>query len=290
MSSSLACLRTSSRYTAVKTLRSRSPSRGSARAASMTPTGGASADSAGQYPNRRDSDPGESCSTCSSILTLGGRGACSPRSHCATTVWLASTASARARRDMPESSRARFSASLNASSSDFAAIVSLSTPFGRLSIHYPMVLRPDSPPGVRLLRTVVCVPCQPSGKFVRLPRCDGCPTKGPSREGDPHGQHERTSVQVQLPASQRGRGGGAGLPQGGHPVGQRGHACLPPDIGRSPSLRPSRHRVLGGAPRGADSRLSRHEHPGAATEFGHHEARRRRLDPFPTPGPRGWSR
>src|SRR5215207_2941058 len=145
---SLACLRTSSRYTAVKILRSRSPSRGSARAASITPTGGASVVSAGQYPNRRESDPGGSCSTCSSILTRGGRGACSPRSHWATTVWLASTASARARRDKPESSRACFSASLNASSSGFAAIVSLSTRLGRLSMPHAMVWRPDSPPGV----------------------------------------------------------------------------------------------------------------------------------------------
>src|SRR5215213_3336511 len=207
---SLACLRTSSRYTAVKILRSRSPSRGSARAASMTPTGGASAASAGQYPNRRDSDPGESCSTCSSILTLGGRGACSPRSHCATTVWLASTASARARSDMPESSRASFSASLNGSSSGFAAIVSLSTPFGRLSMPHAKVWRPDSRPGVQLyIRS--CVTCHPSGKFVRLPPGEGCPTKGPSREGDSCGQQERTSVQVHLSASQRGRGGTAGV-------------------------------------------------------------------------------
>src|SRR5215218_1834642 len=228
MSSSLACLRTSSRYTAVKILRSRAPSRGSARAASMTPTGCASADSAGQYPNRRDSDPGGSCSTCSSILTRGGRGACSPRSHWATTVWLASTASAKARRDMPESSRAPFSASLKASSSGFAAIVFLSTPLGRLSMPHAMVCRPDSPPGVRTLRTVVCVPCQPSGKFVRLPPCDGCPTGGPSREGDPHGQQERTSVQVPLSAPQRGRGGAAGLPQDRHALGQGGQACLPP--------------------------------------------------------------
>src|SRR5215207_221554 len=196
MSPSLTCLRTSSRYTAVKILRSRSPSRGSARAASMTPTGGASVVSAGQYPNRRESDPGGSCSTCSSILTRGGRGACSPRSHWATTVWLASTASARARRDMPESSRACFSASLNASSSGFAAIVSLSTPLGGLSMPHATVRRPDSPPAARTLRTVVCVPCQPSGKFVRLPPCDGCPTKGSSREGAAHGQQESTSLQV----------------------------------------------------------------------------------------------
>src|SRR5215213_2381450 len=287
---SLACLRTSSRYTAVKILRSRSPSRGSARAASMTPTGGASVVSAGQYPNRRESDPGGSCSTCSSILTLGGRGACSPRSHWATTVWLASTASARARSDMPESSRARFSASLNASSSGFAAIVSLSTPLGRLSMPHVMVWRPDSPPGVRLLRTVVCVPCQPSGKFVRLPPCDGRPTRAPSRKGAAHGQQESTSVQVHLSPPQRGRGGAAGLPQDGHPLGQGGQACLPPHPGRSPSLRPDRHRILGGAARGADPRLSRHEHPGPAIEFGHLKARRQRLDRFPTPGPGGWSR
>src|SRR5215207_6963257 len=290
MSPSLVCLRTSSRYTAVRILRSRSPSRGSARAASMTPTGCASAVSAGQYPSRRESDPGGSCSTCSSILTLGGRGACSPRSHWATTVWLASTASARARRDMPESSRACFSASLKASSSGFAAIVFLSTPLGRLSMPHAMVRRPDSPPGVRLLRTVVCVPCQPSGKFVRLPPCDGCPTKAPSRKGAAHGQQERASVQVHLSASQRGRGGAAGLPQEGHPVGQGRQACHPPDLGRSPSLRPSRHRVLGGAPRGADPCLSWHEHPGAAIGFCHLEARWQRLDPFPTPGPRGWRR
>src|SRR4029453_14730373 len=235
MSSSLACLRTSSRYTAVKTLRSPPPTRGSPRAASMTPTGCPSAASAGQYPNRRDSDPGESCSTCSSIRTLGGRGACSPRSHWATTVWLASTASPRARRDMPDSSRARFTASLNASSSGFAAILSLSTPLGGLSMPHATVWRPDSPPAVRTLRTVVCVPCQPSGKFVRLPPCDGRPTKGPSREGDPHGQQERTSAQVHLPASQRGRGGAAGLPQDGHALGQGGQACLPPHPGRPPS-------------------------------------------------------
>src|SRR5829696_4085342 len=288
MSPSLTCLRTSSRYTAVKILRSRSPSRGSARAASTTPTGGASAVSTGQYPNRRDSDPGGTCSTCSNIRTLGGRGACSPRSHWATTVWLASTASARARRDMPESSRACLSASLNASSSGFAAIVFLSKPLGRLSMPHAMVWRPDSPPGVRLLRTVVCVPCQPSGKFVRLPPCGGTPTEGPSREGCAHGEQESTSVQVQLSASQRGRGGAAGLPQDGHAVGQGRQACLPPDIGRSPSLRPGRHRVLGEAARGPDSRLSRHEHPGPAIEFCHPAGGRRRLDPFPTPGPRGW--
>src|SRR5512132_203217 len=256
----------------------------------MTPTGGASAVSAGQYPNRRESDPGGSCSTCSSILTRGGRGACSPRSHWATTVWLASTASARARRDMPESSRARLSASLNASSSGFVAIVSLSTPFGRLSMPHATAWRPDSPPSVRSLRTVVCVPCQPSGKFVRLPPCDGCPTKGPSREGAIHGQPERASVQVLLSAPQRGRRGAAGLPQDGHPVGQGGQACLPPDLGWSPSLRPGRHRVPGGAARGANPRLTRHEHPDAAIEFCHLEARRRPLDRFPKPGPRGWSR
>src|SRR5215217_812509 len=287
---SLACLRTSSRYTAVKILRSRSPSRGSARAASMTPTGGASVVSAGQYPSRRDSDPGGSCSTCSSILTRGGRGACSPRSHWATTVWLASTASARARSDMPESSRAPFSASLKASSSGLVAIVSLSTPFGRLSMPHAVVWRPDSPPGVQSLRPVVCVTCQPSGKFVRLPPCGGTPTEGPSREGCAHGEQESTSVQVQLSAPQRGRGGAAGLPQDGHAVGQGGQACLPPDAGRPSPLRPGRHRVLGGAPRGADPRLTRHEHPGAPIEFCHLEGRRRRLEPFPTPGPRGWSR
>src|SRR5215216_8021628 len=286
MSTSLVCLRTSSRYTAVRILRSRSPSRGSARAASMTPTGCASAVSGGQYPSRRDSDPGGSSSTCSSILTLGGRGACSPRSHCATTVWLASTASARARSDIPDSSRARFSASLNASSSGFAAIASLSTPFGCLSMPHATVWRPDGPPSVRTLRTVVCVPCQPSGKFVRLPPCDGCPTGGPSREGDPHGQQERTSVQVPLSAPQRGRGGATGLAQDRHPVGQGGQACLPPHAGRSPSLRPGRHRVPGGAARGADPRLSRHEHPRAAIEFCHLEARKRRLDRLSTPGSR----
>src|SRR5215204_2552760 len=287
---SLTCLRTSSRYTAVKILRSRSPSCGSARAASITPTGGASAVSAGQYPKRRERDPGGSCSTCSSILTLGGRGACSPRSHWATTVWLASTASAKARRDMPDSSRARFSASLNPSSSGFAAIASLSTPFGRLSMPHATVWRPHGPPSVRTLQTVVCVTCQPSGKFVRLSPCDGCPTRGPSREGAPHGQQERTSVQVSLSAPQRGRGGAAGLPQDGHPLGQGGQACLPPHAGRSPSLRPGRHRVPGGAARGADPRLSRHEHPRAAIEFCHLEARKRRLERFSTPGSRGWSR
>src|SRR5215218_6105958 len=278
MSPSSTCLRTSSRYTAVKILRSRSPSRGSARAASMTPTECPSADSAGQYPSRRDSDPGESCRTCSNILTLGGRGACSPLSHCATTVWLASTASARARRDMPDSSRARFSASLNASSSGFAAIVSLPAPSGRLSMPHAMAWRPDSLPSVRSLRPVVCVTCQPSGKFVRLPPCERGPTKGPSPEGDAHGQQKRSSVEVHLSASQRGRGGSAGLPQDGHALGQGGQASLPPYVRRSPSLRPGRHRVLGGAPRGADPCLSRHEHPGAAKEFCHLEACRRRLD------------
>src|SRR4029453_18806630 len=144
-----------------------------------------------------------------SIRTLGGRGACSPRSHWATTVWLGSTGLARAPRDMPDSSRARFSASLNASSSSFDAIVFLPTPLGRLSMSHAMVWRPDSPPSVRTLRTVVCVTCQPSGKFVRLPPGERGPTEGPSPGGDAHGQQERSGVQVQLSAPQRGRGGAA---------------------------------------------------------------------------------
>src|SRR4030095_7575116 len=57
---------------------------------------------------------------------------------------------------------------------------------------------------------------------VRLPPCGGTPTEGPSREGCPHGQQERTSVQVRLSASPRGRGGAAGLPPDGHALGQRG--------------------------------------------------------------------